>query len=334
MNDQKPNKNLNETLDKLPFDPMAVLIGVRKRLLWMVVWIAISLAIGITVAVFMGQRTWDSFCVLLYQPPTVELSGRVYEPPVVQTQLNLVKLRPNLEETRAKLQLPVSLNSLAAACDITHPRDTQMLIVKCEWDDPTQSATIANTLATVFITAQTGVRNDELTDSLQYLVNRRQMLNKKISEFKNRKTTPIKDKEDLRREITSYQSRLDAMDVIYQKAMSDRKALKMKVDHVADQIENVKIKIANEEEESAAMEGLSNLNIRVERVRESIADQRRSQINTVALEQAAQKLKRFKKLYENNSVSKEEYDTAVYEHKMALSRATDSADIVRESPVM
>ena len=327
MQDTQSKFAQSQVLENLPFDPLAILIGLRQRIGWILCWVLLSLAVGITVAFVMGKRSWESYCVLLYQPPTVELSGRIYEPPVVQTQLNLVKLRPNLEATRSKLQLPVSLNLLAAACDITNPRDTQMLIVKCDWDEPTQSATIANTLASVFIESQTKVRNDKLKDALANLVNRRQVLDNKIRDYQSHQDDSVKDEDDLYREITSYQSRLDAIDLMYEKALSDRKALQLKVDRVAAQIDEVKTKIASEEKESAAMEGLSNLNIRIERVREAIADQRRAQVNEVAFEHAERKWKRYKSLYDQNSVSKEEYDSALAEYQMVQSQAKDSDEI-------
>jgi capsular exopolysaccharide synthesis family protein len=325
MADAKPKP---ESKDRIPFDPIAVLISVRKRLVVLGIWICISIACGLGAGVYFGDRSWDSYCVLLYQPPSVELSGRVYESPVVQTQLNLVKLRPNLEETRALLALSIELSSLASSCDVTNPRDTQMLIVKCEWGDAATSAAVANTLSKAFVDAQTRSRNQELSDALEYLVGRKQMLANKLSKMKeSAKQSQSKESVDLDREIDSYQTKLDALDIMYEKSLSDREAFALKVERVAALIEEIKVKIASEDEEAAAMEGLSNLNIRVERIRESIMDYRRTEINQARLDQAAQKLEQHKRLYEQNAVSKSEYQESLADYEIAKSQAVDSEQI-------
>ncbi len=323
--DAQPGSKGKETI---PFDPVAVLIGVRKRLVILAIWICISIVGGVAAGVYLGERSWESYCVLLYQPPSVELSGRVYESPVVQTQLNLVKLRPNLEETRAILALPIELNTLASSVDVTNPRDTQMLVVKCEWNDATTSAAVANTLAKVFADSQIRARNQELSDALSYLVDRKQVLSNKLLKMKEvARKSNAKTGLDLDREIDSYQTKLDALDVMYEKSLSDREAFALKVERVAALIEEIKQRIASEEEEAAAMEGLSNLNIRVERIRESILDYRRKEINQARLDRATRDFEQHQLLYEKNAVSVAEYQDSLAEFEIAKSQAVDSEQI-------
>lgn len=324
------NQSGSSESERLPFDIVAVLIGVYRRKVLLFLWLLVSMAGGLGAGWLLGTRTWDSYCVMLFQPPSVELSGRVYESPHVQTQLNLVKLRPHLEEVRARLNLPVELDTLASSCDVTNPRDTQLLIIKNTWNDARQSAAIANTLADVFMSSQQRVRHDELSDALEYLEGRKQQLQAKLDSFKKRREeqgTPEREPEDLEREIRSAQTKLDALDVIYEKALSERKALKQKVDKIAALIDETKQKIADEKEEAAAVQGLSNLNIRVERIREAIMDDRQERTNDITLEQWRKRLEYDKQLLDRGYLSKAMYDHELAQFEKLQAQAVDTDQI-------
>ena len=318
-----------EKSEGLPFDPFAVLQGLRSKKKWIVLTLVIAIAGGVAAGVLLGKRSWDSYCVMLYQPPSVELSGRVYDAPVVQTQLNLVKLRRNLEATRDRLRLPISLESLASACDITNPRDTQLLIIKGTADAATRSASIANTLAEVFIENQRMVRNDELSDALGYLEGRKQDLADKLNRVqKESEGAAMKEPEDLEREIRSHQTKLDALDVIYEKALSERKSLEIQNERVASITEEVKQKIADEQNEAAAVQGLSNMNIRVERIREAIMDERSEQTNDITLSQWKNRLDYDKQLLDKGYLSKAVYDHELAQYEKLKAQAVDSEKIL------
>ena len=79
---------IEDTEQKLPFDIFAVLLGIRRKVKWIVLTVFLAVIAGIAAGKYFGKRSWDSYCVMLYQPPSVELSGRVYEAPAVQTQLS------------------------------------------------------------------------------------------------------------------------------------------------------------------------------------------------------------------------------------------------------
>ena len=318
----------NEKAEGLPFDPFAILYGVRKKWMWITAIALFAAVTGVATALFAGSRSWDSYCVMLFQPPSVELSGRVYSAPAVQTQLSLVKLRQNLEETRERLGLAVTLETLASACNISNPRDTQLLIIQATADSAVRSTAIANTLSDVFIKNQRDVRNGELLDALSYLEGRRQDLAGKLRRAQEQSgANAAKDPEDMQREIRSHQTKLDALDVIYEKALSERKSLEIQFERVGTIMEEVKQKIADEESESAAVQGLSNLNIRVERIREAIMDERAEQTNDITLSQWKNRLDYDKELLDKGYLSKAVYDHELAQYEKLKAQAVDSDQI-------
>lgn len=313
--------------ESLPFDPITVLLGLRRKLKWIALILVVAIAVGVGAGVLLGRRSWDSYCVMLYQPPSVELSGRVYEAPAVQTQLNLVKLRSNLDATRERLRLGVTLETLASACDISNPRDTQLLIVKGTADSASQSAAIANTLAEVFIDNQRRVRDGELSEALNYLEGRRRDLMKKLEQVQKHTGVAAKEPGDLDREIRSFQTKLDALDVIYEKALAERQSLEMQVGRVSDIMEETKQKIADEQSEAAAVQGLSNLNIRVERIREAIMDARSEQTNDITLAQWKERLDYDKRLLDQGYLSQAVYNHEQAQYEKLKAQAVDSEQI-------
>lgn len=322
------NSEFNEKTEGLPFDPFAILYGVRRKLKWIVAILVVAAVVGVLTGKYAGSRSWDSYCVMLFQPPSVELSGRVYNAPAVQTQLSLVKLRQNLEETRDRLRLAVSLETLASACSIDNPRDTQLLIIQATSNSAVQSAAIANTLSDVFVANQREVRNGELLDALSYLEGRRQDLAAKLRRAQEQSGPLVaKDPEDMQREIRSCQTKLDALDVIYEKGLSERKSLEIQFERVGAIMEEVKQEIANEESESAAVQGLSNLNIRVERIREAIMDERAEQTNDITLSQWKNRLDYDKELLDKGYLSKAVYDHEQAQHEKLKAQVVDSDQI-------
>jgi Mrp family chromosome partitioning ATPase len=321
----------NNGEERLPFDPWAIATGVRKRRYLLIAWAALSAVAGVAGGLAFGTQTWESHCVLMHQPPPAELSGGVYEPPAVDTQLNLVKLRPNLVETRLQLGLACSLETLGAACDVSSPRDTQLLIFRVRWDSPELAAATANTLADVFLDAQRRVRQEELIEARKYLQRRRTEVEGKLLAAQQSRqqetTTNSLEPEDLEREIRSCQTKIDALDVIYEKSLSEKQSLETQITKVNGIMEEVKRKIAEEQEESAAVEGLSNLNIRVERIREAIMDDRANRVNEISLKQWADRLAYDKKLFERGYLSKVQYDAEVAQYEKLKAQAVDTEQV-------
>lgn len=322
------SQEIIEKSERLPFDPYALVVGIRRKLKWFAVVVVLALLFGATVGVVLGERSWNSYCVMLYQPPSVELSGRVYEPPAVQTQLNLVKLRRNIEAIRERLQIPTSLETLSAACDISNPAGTQLLVVRGTADSSQQSAEIANTLAEVFIDNQRRVRNGELSEALTYLEGRKSDLMEKLRAFQSQsKVNALKEPEDIDREVRSCQTKLDALDVIYEKGLSERKSLQIQNERIAEIIDEVKQKIADEQKEATSMEGLSNLNIQVERVREAIMDKRTEDANEITLTQWSNRLDYDKQLLDQGYLSKAVYDHELAQFEKLKAQVQDSEEV-------
>ena len=102
--------------ERLPIHPWTILVGVLRQRRLILAFAVASAVVGLAVALLFGGPVYQAQSVLLYRPDT---DGRANDPALTtQTQANMVLLDSNLEETRRRLDIPVSLKQLAAACEV------------------------------------------------------------------------------------------------------------------------------------------------------------------------------------------------------------------------
>ena len=148
---REPNPNLDRD-ERLPIHIWTIVIGVARRRWLLAIIAAVSAAIGLAVALWLGAPLYEAESVLLYHPYS---DDRTNDPAAtVQTQANLVLLESNLEETRRRLQIPVSVKQLESACEVTMKNNAAILSIDVLWKSPETAAKIANTLRDVFVETQ------------------------------------------------------------------------------------------------------------------------------------------------------------------------------------
>lgn len=145
---------------KLPFDPMTVLIGLARRWYLVPLCLIVAAILGVGAALQFGERCYEAETDLMYKPlPPI---GQVSEkPPTISTFLPLVKIRPNLEELRVRLELPVELRRLDSACEVSNTGDSYLMKLKVRWNTGEMAATIVDTLRDIFLEGQLKRRREE-----------------------------------------------------------------------------------------------------------------------------------------------------------------------------
>ncbi|RMG46938.1 MAG: hypothetical protein D6723_16675 [Acidobacteria bacterium] len=313
---------------ELPFDIRTFLLGLLRR--WPIVVISTILfaALGVAGALLFGSRTYKAETVLLYKPSSVAgVENDLYVPPPLPTQLHLVKLQSNLEEVRRRLKLPATLKALGAACDVVVERKTNLMIIRVEWDSPDMAAAIANTLRDVFLENQRRLRRTEVGKDLRDLEKRleaiRQQLKKADAALKEFTTTH--NVVDLEQETQWYLDELTSIELLLEQAQVEKKTIEKQMKNLDRIIEDLKRRVAKEQAQSAQLEALSDVNLRIQRLRELIQEDKQYRARLAELTQKELELERAKKLLAEGLISEVEFGKikADYERQKALTIDTD-----------
>ena len=159
----------------LPFDPMLLLVGLRRRKLQIVLVAAAVFALSIPLALMMRTKKWEVWVTILRKKeqsefvvtsstPIVRL--QVYSMPTV---LRLVKVHENLMAVIDKLKLKVDPDGLSKQVTVTNPKDTDIVEILVTWNDPKQAIEIANLLAGSFLVTIDRLKKLEAIQTYDYL---------------------------------------------------------------------------------------------------------------------------------------------------------------------
>ena len=253
-------------------------------------WFLAGAVLAVATGLVFGSRTYQADTVLLHRPLAGSLSnatGAQYDSLPLTTQLNLVKVRSNVAATREILGLPVSLERLAAAVEVTVEKNTSLMVVSAQWSDPERAAEIANTLRNVFLRNQVGLR---------------------------------------------YREEMELLNLIHRSALEEHDRIKAQLDNIDRITENLESKIRMEMLNSPESEGLGNINVRAERIRDAIYDDRRHRANTALLAQREVEFERASGLFDRGVITEAELGEArgALEHQRALTDETDESRRWRE----
>lgn len=290
------------TEDKLPFDPLTVLRGVLRRKWWILGWWVVCGVLGAAAGWLLAPRYWESEAVIMYQPPSAELLAGLYTPPTMRTQLNMVKVKNNLAETRLRLALPCTLEELGSACKVTIPKETQLMVFQVRWSHPDQAAKIANTLSAVFQKSQHRLQRKELAAVINEVEARLTKVSEKIrksggSDSALRGALLRKEKaKQLHREWETMKRQAETLRI-------DEQAVRTQQAHLDALIAAERATFAKSQAAAAQSESLSALNMRAERITKLIEQKRTTAINKKDEQQWKQRMRHSRRLHAQGIIS-------------------------------
>ena len=308
----------------LPFEPLTLIIGLLRRWKILAVFFVVSIGLGLFASIKFGTRIWETETVMLYTPD--EDTGR--NPPL-NTQIQMVKIPSNLEEVREKLQLATSLKALGRACKVWVEKKTSLVFIRAQWDSAEKVAAIANTLRDVFIQNQVRLAKEAAGKDLREIearYNKVQAKMKKADDLLQNFVTANKIV-DLDMEVKWNLEQLTSLELLLSDARMDRDTVELQK---ADLNERIKILAAKEAEERATQaktKGLADLNIRIERLRRAIHDDKVQRSGSVDLVKYKLAFDRAEKLYAKGLISKAEYEETRADFERQQVEALDTTQI-------
>jgi len=313
----------------LPFDLRTLLLGLWRRWPVAAVFIGVSLAAGALLAVAMGQRTYEVETVLLNRPQMAAQLGDEFAPPPLQTQVHLVTIQANLEAVREKLRLPVTTRRLEAAVEVDVRSRTQLMVITVKWSDPETAAAIANTLRDVFLQKQLSVRKAEARGRVADVEGRLAVVKRDlvVAEAALHEFTTTNKVVDLSKEAQWYLEEMVSVGALLEKAKVDKISVDLQVENLGRIVRQLQDRAKTEMQSSSELQGLGDINIRVERLRRAIYDDREQRANTALLAEKEVALARARELKEKGIVSQAELDSAVADYERQKALTVDTAKI-------
>lgn len=306
--------------ERFPVHPWTILVGVLRCRRILILSTVASAVVGLAVAILFGGPVYHAQSVLVYHPDT---DGHTNDPALTpQTQANMVKLYSNLEETRRRLDIPVSSKQLAKACEVNTEPNTALVKIDVDWNSPEVAAKIANTLRDVFVYNQGNVRRASLDAEVHDLRSR-------ISELRSRLKT-IDDKLgelagssgllDLEKETQNYLTELSNAENLYDQARADKQSIEM-------QIENAKKILKSATPSPSGSEPLGDLNLRATRLRDAIHEDQTVRADQAELEGLRIERDQKLELFKEGLTSQAEYDKAEAAYQTMKQRAVDTSQV-------
>jgi capsular polysaccharide biosynthesis protein len=265
---------------------------------------------------------------MLYTPEKGTEEGLGRTPPLA-TQIQMVKIPSNLEEVRERLKLATSLKALGRACRVWVERKTSLVFIRAKWDSPETVAAIANTLRDVFIENQMRLAKEDAAKDLRDLEARFKKVRNQLIEADERLQKFITTNKivDLDMEVKWNLQQLTSLELLLSNAEVDRDTLEPQKANLQERINALKLQEEKERATQAKTKGLADLNIRIERLRRAIHDDKVQRSNSVDMVGYKLAFERAQKLYEKGLISKAEYEEARADFERQQVEALDTEQI-------
>jgi len=311
---------------QLPFDIRTVFVSLRQRYLLIIKLILISFIIGVVAALIFGQRTYRSETVLLYKPIS-SITGEERDTPSVHTQMNMVKLNGNLVDVRRLLKLDSTLEEIGSNVNVNIRRDTNLMTLSSTWNDPKTARDIANLLTDVFLRKQKEIREFEISQlmsDVQYRIT--EASDKLVKTEGELEVFTMENKVvDLDKQAQWLLEELANINILIDEAIIEKTTIEMQSKSVDKIINNLRVKIEEESNNSIQTESKEDLDLKMRRLRESIIDDRSQRAKAADLETREADFERAKKLVDRDLIPRAEFTRikAHYERVKALAVDTN-----------
>lgn len=313
---------------RLPLDPRTLLVGLARRWSILLVLSVVAVLVGIAVALNFGKQVFYSEVVLLYSPSNWA-NLEAIDPPSLKTQHHLVKLSENMATVRRELGLEASLKRIGASVAVHLQKETDLMTIGVQWDDPGTAQSIAATLSDCFLGRLRGIRRKKLETKLAGLEGQLAavMAGLHDADEKLRKFTTSNGLIHLEKETEWYLNEVTELELLFQQAQIEKRTNDLQVQHIGKIIQNLRTEVETEKKGAAKIEKLEHVRTRIERMNEAIIEDRKVRRDQALLDTLKKDLERKQRLFEKGLISKGELEQSRYKLEAQRIEAVDSPKI-------
>jgi Mrp family chromosome partitioning ATPase/uncharacterized protein involved in exopolysaccharide biosynthesis len=326
--DQELQVSSPEAPKKLPFDLRAVAIGLLRRLPILILCIAASGYLGIREGKKLGKKTYKSETLAHYERHG-EVRPETDEKTTLLTLKDTVKTEDNLRAVKKRLGLPDKTEVIGKALDVEVQKNTTLLSITATWKSAQGAADLANTLRDVFLaTYRHNVKaafQEQVRDLQRRLDEVRGEL--KSSDTSLQQFTSLNKVIDIDKQSRALLEEANSMSVLLEQAQAERKTVEEQSSKLERVIAELKVRVAKEQASSASIESLSDLNIRIGKLKEAIREDKEYRANVTEMNLRQQEMERAKTLQQMGAISQQDYQRAVATYEKARIAAQDTDQI-------
>ncbi|MDD3472246.1 MAG: hypothetical protein PHS86_05655 [Syntrophaceae bacterium] len=313
---------------KLPFDPITILVGFVRRWKLLVAILIVSAFLGGVAAKFLGSQTFEAETILLYMIPerTNDPTNRT---PPLSTQVQMVKINSNLETVIERLKLDTSVKNLRKAVEVRIEKKTSLVYISVHWNSARLAAEIANTLRDVYVASQLDLRRGDTERELKEVEANFSIAYDDFKQSEEKFQNFISDNKiiDLPKDIQIHVEQISSRETLLANSQNEIETLETQKQNLKDRIEALREKVAKEKTEATATTGLADLNIRIERLRRAIHDDKEQRKGNVELVRDELAFVRAKELFEKGLISQQEFEKSKAEYESKEVQAVDTEEI-------
>jgi polysaccharide biosynthesis transport protein len=312
----------------LPFEPITVLIGLIRRWKIFLAIVALSAGLGIVAGYALGSQTYETGNISLYKVPDVKDQAASRFPPL-STQAQMVLIPDNLRVVAEKLQLNMRPTVLEAAYKVRVEKKTSLLYITANWDSPKMAADLANSLRDIFFENQMRLIKADAGKDMKDLEVRVKKADAEFKQADAKLQTFFSENKivDVGKEVQGNLDRLSSMEVLSSNSKNERDTLETQRKTLKEKMQALEGQLAKEQSAASQTKGLADLNIRIERLRRAIHDDREDRKNRVELGKDELAYERAKELFDKGLISKQDFQKAKAEYEVQEVKANDTDQI-------
>jgi len=312
----------------LPVEPVTLLIGLLRR--WKIIAgaIAVAAVLGALAAYRFGKQTYEAETIALYKLSDRKDEGAGRTPPV-SSQVWMVKIPSNLRAVSEALHLGLDPRDLTKLFDVRVEKRTSLVFIKAQWNSPKMASDLANTLREVFFTNQNELIRADASKEVKELETRLRQSEKEFKEADDKLQAFVKENKiiNLNKETQWSMDQLTALELSLSASKNEQDTLETQKQNLQERIEILRAKLAEEQAVTTQGKSLADLNIRIERLRRAIHDDKEERKNRVELEKDEQSFARAQELFDKGLISKQEYEKTKAEYEAQQVQAVDTEQI-------
>ena len=343
---------------RLPLELKTVLKTLRLKLWLLILLFVLACALGVGGALMLGTQKYESTTVLFYQPiesyvpDTFKIFQSIGEGTELQyeqgaglvkfeasntslwNRVNMVKIRPNLEELRTRLNLEKTLEQLGSSISVSVAHDTNLMSISAKSESPEEAQIIANTIRDIFLESNDKRIAKELKDQLEGLRQQYEATSKELGLAQDRFTDFIElhNIRDIKTQTTIYATELAQLDLALQRNKQLKDIYKQRIVRIKDEILQVSqadLERLNLLSKQATQQGITanEANNRINRLMDKIENLRSDTTDPIELERLKTKLTIAENEYVRGLITRGEFETAYFDYQIFQANTNKTEEI-------
>jgi polysaccharide biosynthesis transport protein len=315
----------------LPFEPITVLIGLLRRWKIFAAIVLASFVLGAFMAVKFGTSVYEAESVLLFTGGEVkDKKEEEYGLSLpLSTQINMVKIASNLEKVRQELGLNVSNKALGQACKVEVEKKTSLVTLSAQWNSAKEVAAVVNGLRNTFLAGQVQLAREKAAKQLEDVDGRFQKVSAELKDADQKLQQFISSNKivDLGKEVQWNLEQLTSHQLLLTNATVEKETLESQRTVLLERMDVLKERVASEKGGSKNDQSLADLNIKIERLRRAIHDDKVYREDSVDLTKYRLAYDRAKELFNKGLISKADLEKARAEFEVQQVKSVDTTQI-------